>query len=58
MRGKAYRRDMEAKNDRRLRKIITECRCTPSVGYIERELCCNMLAIISGTQRIRIYKSI
>ena len=38
MRGKAYRRDMEAKNDRRLRKIITECRCTPIVGCIEREL--------------------
>lgn len=37
MRGKAYRRDMEAKKDRRLRKIITKCRCTPSVGYIERE---------------------
>ena len=37
MRGKAYRRDMEAKNDRRLRKIITECRGTPSVGCIERE---------------------
>ena len=37
MRGKAYRRDLEAKKDRRLRKIITECRCTPSVGYIERE---------------------
>ena len=37
MHRKAYRRDKEVKKERRLRKIITECRCTPSVGYIDRE---------------------
>lgn len=35
MREKTYRREMEAKKDRRRRKIITECRCTPKVGSIE-----------------------
>lgn len=36
-RRKAYRRYMESKKNRRLRKIITECHCMPRVGYIERE---------------------
>ena len=34
MRGKAYRRDMKAKKDQRLRKIIDKCRPKPSVGTI------------------------
>ena len=34
MRGKAYRRDMQDKKDRRLRKIIDECHPKPSVGTI------------------------
>jgi hypothetical protein len=34
MRGRAYRRSMEEKKERRLRKIITECRYTPHAGYI------------------------
>ena len=36
MRSKAYRRAMAAKKDRRLRKIITEYRCKPTVGYVDR----------------------
>ncbi len=35
MRGKAYRRSMKEKKDIRLRKIITECKYTPSAGYIQ-----------------------
>jgi hypothetical protein len=35
MRGKAYRRSMKEKKDIRLRKIITECKYTPSAGYIK-----------------------
>ena len=35
MRGRAYRRHMEAKKDIRLRKILTECRYTSHAGYIQ-----------------------
>ena len=34
MRGRAYRRAMQETKERRLRKIITECRYTPHAGYI------------------------
>lgn len=34
MRGKAYRRDMQDKKDRRLRKIINKRHRNPSAGYI------------------------
>lgn len=34
MRGKAYRRYMKDKKDRRSRKMIGECHCKTSVGYI------------------------
>ena len=34
MRGKAYRRDMQHKKDRRLREIIVQCRPKPSAGSI------------------------
>ncbi len=34
MRGKVYRRDMQDKKDRRLRKIIDECHGKPSAGSI------------------------
>ena len=34
MRGKAYRRDMQDKKDRRLRKMIGERHVKPSAGYI------------------------
>ena len=34
MRGKAYRRYMQSKKDRRLRKIINEYHRRPTVGYI------------------------
>ena len=34
MRGKAYRREMQYKKDLRLRRIIGEYRCKPTVGYI------------------------
>lgn len=34
MRGKAYRRDMRDKKDRRIRKIISNCHCKPSAGSI------------------------
>ena len=34
MRGRAYRRTMQETKERRLRKIITECRYTPHAGYI------------------------
>ena len=36
MRGKAYRREMQYKKDLRLRRIIGEYRCKPTVGYITR----------------------
>ena len=35
MRGKAYRRSMKAKKDRRLLKIVTTYGYLPRVGYIE-----------------------
>ena len=35
MRGYAYRRTMKAKKDRRLRKILSDCRYTPHAGYVE-----------------------
>lgn len=34
MRGKAFRRDMQNKKDRRLRETIVQCRCKPSAGSI------------------------
>lgn len=34
MRGRAYRRAMDDVKERRLRKIIAECRYTPHAGYI------------------------
>jgi hypothetical protein len=34
MRGRAYRRTVKAKKDRRLRRILHDCRCTPYAGYI------------------------
>ena len=34
MRGKAFRRDMKVKKDRRLRKMINECHCKPSAGSL------------------------
>ena len=37
MRGKAYRRDMENKKERRLRKIIAKRHSGPLVGYIPHE---------------------
>ncbi len=37
MRGKAYRRDMQVKKDRRLRKIIAHRHSGPLVGYIPHE---------------------
>ena len=37
MRGKDYRRDMQDKKDRRLRKIIARRHSGPLVGYIPRE---------------------
>lgn len=35
MRGNAYRRAMRAKKDRRLRKILSDCRDTPHAGSVE-----------------------
>lgn len=37
MRGKAYRRDMQDKKDRRVRKIIAHRHSGPLVGYIPLE---------------------
>ena len=37
MRGKAYRRDMQDKKERRLREIITHRHSGPLVGYIRFE---------------------
>ena len=44
MRGKAFRRDMQHKKDRRLREIIIHCRPKPSAGSITH-------AWIDGTWR-------
>lgn len=35
MRGYAYRRTMKEKKDRKLRKILNDCRYTPHAGHIE-----------------------
>lgn len=35
MRRYAYSRTMKAKKDRRLRKILSNCRYTPHAGYVE-----------------------
>lgn len=35
MRGRAYRRIMKIRKDRRLRKILINYRCAPSAGYIK-----------------------
>ena len=35
MRGYAYRRTMKAKKDRKLRKILSNCRYTPHAGSVE-----------------------
>lgn len=35
MRGRAYRRTMQVKKDRHLRKILTACRYTPHAGQID-----------------------
>ena len=35
MRGYAYRRTMKAKKDRRLCKILSDCRYKPHAGHIE-----------------------
>ena len=35
MRGYAYRRTMKAKKDRKLRKILSDCRYTPHAGRVE-----------------------
>ena len=35
MRGYAYRRTMKEKKDRKLRKILNDCRYTPHAGRIE-----------------------
>ena len=37
MRGKAYRRDMQFKKDRKIRKIIAHRHSGPLVGYIPHE---------------------
>ena len=38
MRGRAYRRAMRDKKDRRLRNIITNCGYIPHAGYIDWDL--------------------
>ena len=35
MRGYAYRRGVKAKKERKLRKILSDCRYTPHAGRIE-----------------------
>ena len=35
MRGRSYRRIMKIRKDRRFRRILHECNCAPSAGYIK-----------------------